>query len=158
ILAVLHGMKDFTPKPLPTRLREWQSAGGRLEIQNARLAQGETLANTSGTLALTQQGRLDGTLKVTAAGLERLIPAMGEGRGGPMLQRAAPALGAIERAVPGLAQRIAPQQPALQTGLLGLLGQPAEIEGKRGVTVAVRFTAGAAWFGPIPLGQVPPLF
>jgi hypothetical protein len=158
ILAVLHGMKDFAPKPLPARLREWQAAGGRLEIQNARLAQGETIANTSGTLALTQQGRLDGALKLTAAGLERLIPAMGEGRGGPLLQRAAPALGAIERAVPGLAQRIAPQQPSLQAGLLGLLGQPAEIEGKRGVTVPVRFTDGAAAFGPIPLGQVPPLF
>ena len=44
ILAVLHGMKDFAPKPLPVRLREWQAAGGRLEIQNARLAQGESLA------------------------------------------------------------------------------------------------------------------
>ena len=85
-----------------------------------------------------------------------LIPAMSEGR--PLLQRAAPALGAIERAVPGLAQRIAPQQPSLSAGLIGLLGQPAEIEGKRGVTVPVRFTDGAASFGPIPLGQVPPAF
>jgi hypothetical protein len=48
ILAVLHGMKDFAPKPLPVRLREWQAAGGRLEIQSARLAQGETLANATG--------------------------------------------------------------------------------------------------------------
>ena len=41
ILAVLHGIKDLAPKPMPARLREWQAAGGRLEIQNARLAQGE---------------------------------------------------------------------------------------------------------------------
>ena len=43
-MAVLHGMKDFAAKPLPIRLRDWQAAGGRLEIQSARLAQGETLA------------------------------------------------------------------------------------------------------------------
>jgi hypothetical protein len=159
ILAVLHGMKDLAPKTMPARLREWQAAGGRLEIQSARLAQGEALAKTSGMLALTQQGRVDGTLQVTAVGLERLIPAMGEGRGAPpALQRAAPALNAIERAVPGLAQRVAPQAQSLQAGLLALLGQPAEIEGKRGVSVPVRFTDGAASFGPIPIGQVPPLF
>jgi hypothetical protein len=162
ILSVLHGMKDLkelAPKPMSARLRDWQAAGGRLEIQSARLAQGETLANTKGMLALTQQGRLDGTLQLTAAGLERLLPAIAEGRGGPLsLQRTAPALGAIERAVPGLAQKIAPQAQTLQAGLLALLGQPAEIEGKRGVTVPVRFTDGAASFGPIPVGQVPPLF
>ena len=28
----------------------------------------------------------------------------------------------------------------------------------RGVTVPVRFTDGAASFGPIPIGQLPPLF
>jgi hypothetical protein len=159
LLAVLHGLKDFAPKPVATRLREWQASGGKLEIQNARLAQGDARANTVGMLALTQQGRLDGTLKLTAAGLERYLPTIGEGRSGAMsLERAAPALNAIERAVPGLGARIAPQQPNLQAGLLALLGQPDEIEGKRGVTVPVRFTDGQASFGPIPLGQVPPLF
>jgi hypothetical protein len=159
VLAVLHGVKDFAPKPLTARLREWQAAGGKLEIQSARLAQGDALANTSGMVGLTQQGRLDGALKLTAAGLERYLPTVGEGRAGPLsLDRAAPALNAIERAVPGLGARLAPQQPTLQAGLLALLGQPAEIEGKRGVTVPVRFTDGQASFGPIPLGQVPPLF
>lgn len=159
LLAVLHGLKDFSVKPLPVRLREWQASGGKLEIQNARLAQGDALANTTGTLGLTQQGRLDGALKVTAVGLERYLPTMGEGRGGALsLDRAAPALNAIERAVPGLGARLAPQQQNLQAGLLGLLGQPAEIEGRRGVAVPVRFTDGTASFGPIPLGQVPALF
>jgi hypothetical protein len=158
-LAVLHGLKDFAPKPLATRLREWQASGGKLEIQNVRLAQGDALANVSGMLGLTQQGRLDGSLKVAAAGLERYLPTMGDGRAGPLsLDRAAPALNAIERAVPGLGAKLAPQQPSLQAGLLGLLGQPVDIEGKRGVAVPVRFTDGTASFGPIPLGQVPALF
>ena len=159
VLAVLHGLKDFSPKPLNVRLREWQANGGKLEIQSARLAQGEARANTTGLIGLTQQGRLDGTLKLAAAGLERYLPTMGEGRGGAMsLQQAAPALNAIERAVPGLGAKIAPQQPNLQAGLLALLGQPIDIEGKHGVAVPVKFTDGQASFGPIPLGQVPALF
>ncbi len=160
ILAVLHGVKDLRPMTTPQRLREWQAAGGRLEIQSARLAQADALANATGTLALTQRGGLDGTLRVTAAGFEKYLPTIGGDRGPALgLDRVAPALGAIDRALPGLAQRIAPpKQQALQAGLLSLLGQPADIEGKRGVTLAVRFTDGAASLGPIPLGQVPPAF
>jgi len=160
VLAVLHGVKDFTPKPLSVRLREWQAAGGKLEIQNARVAQGETLANATGTLGLSQRGRLDGALQVATTGIERFMPSIGgEGRGAPLsLDRAGPALNAIDRAVPGLLARVAPQAQTLQTGLLGLLGKPVEIEGRRGVSIPVRFTDGAASLGPIPLGQIPPAF
>ena len=162
ILAVLHGMKDLRPKPLPVRLREWQAAGGRLEIQSARIAQGDTLGNATGMRALTQRGRLDGALRLNVAGLEKLLPAIsggGERKGAPMsLDRVAPALGAIDRAVPGLGARVAPQAQNLAAGLIGLLGQPVEVEGKRGVSVPVRFTDGAASLGPIPLGQIPPAF
>jgi len=163
VQAVLHGMKDLRPKPLPVRLREWQEAGGRLEIQNARVAQGETVGNATGTLALTQRGRLDGALRVNVAGFEKLLPAISGGiaerKGAPLgLDRAAPALNAIDRAVPGLGARLAPQAQSMAAGLLGLLGQPVEVEGKRGVSVPVKFTDGAASLGPIPLGQVPPAF
>ena len=86
-------------------------------------------------------------------------PIGGERKGAPLgLDRAAPALNAIDRAVPGLGARVAPQAQNLAAGLLGLLGQPVEVEGKRGVSVPVRFTDGAASLGPIPLGQVPPAF
>ena len=160
ILAVLHGMKDLAPKPLPVRLREWQAAGGRLEVQKARVAQGEALATATGTLALSQRGRLDGALQLNVAGLEKFLPALtGERKGAPLsLDRAAPALNAIDRAVPGLGARLAPQAQDFAAGLLGLLGPPADIEGKRGVTVPLRFTDGAASVGPIRLGQVPAAF
>jgi hypothetical protein len=162
ILAVLHGMKDLRPKPLPVRLREWQAAGGRVEIQNARVAQGDMLGNATGVLALTQRGGLDGSLRVNVAGLEKLLSTItggGERKGAPLgIDRVAPALNAIDRAVPGLGARVAPQAQNLAAGLLGLLGQPVEVEGKRGVSVPVRFTDGAASLGPIPLGQVPLAF
>jgi hypothetical protein len=157
ILAVLHGMKDFAVKPLATRLREWQAAGGRFEIQSARLAQGEALATATGTLGLTQAGWLDGTLRLNVAGLEKLLPAIAQQMGVTLSPDRA-ALNAIDRAIPGLGARVAPQAQNLATGLLGLVGQPVEIEGKRGVAVPVRFTNGAASFGPLPLGQVPAAF
>jgi hypothetical protein len=159
VLAVLHGMKDFVVKPLPVLLREWQGRGGRFEIQSARIAQGEALATATGTLALTQAGRLDGALQLNVAGLDKLLPAIAQQKGVALsLDRAAPALNAIDRAVPGLGARLAPQAQNLTAGLLGLLGKPVEVEGKRGVSVPMRFTDGAATFGPIPLGQVPAAF
>jgi len=159
ILAVLYGMKDLAVKPLPVRLREWQAAGGRFEIQSARIAQGEALATATGTLGLTQAGRLDGGLQLDVVGLEKLLPAIAQQKGVALsLDRAAPALNAIDRAVPGLGARLAPQTQNLAVGLLGLLGKPVEIEGKRGVSVPVRFSDGNASFGPIPLGQVPAAF
>jgi hypothetical protein len=161
VVAVLHGLKDLSPKPVPVRLREWQAAGGRLEVQSSRFAQGDAVATATGTLALSPRGRLDGTLKLTAAGAERFIPALaGDKRGGPLsLDRTAPALGAIERAVPGLGIRMAPaQQNQLATGLLALLGQQTTLEGKAAVAMPLKFTDGAATLGPVPLGQVPPLF
>jgi hypothetical protein len=161
IVAVLHGLKDLSPKSTPLRLREWQAAGGRVEIQSARLAQGDALANAIGTLALNPRGAIDGALTVTAAGAEKFIPALASGdKRAPMsLERAAPALDAIERAVPGLNVRIAPaQQTQLANGLLALLGQQTTLEGKPAVAMPLKFTDGAATLGPIPLGKVPPLF
>jgi len=159
ILAVLYGMKDFIVKPLPVLLREWQARGGRFEIQSARIAQGETLATAAGSVALSQAGRLDGTLQLNVAGLEKLLPAIAQQKGVTLsLDRAAPALNALDRAVPGLGARLAPQAQNVATGLLGLLGKPVEIEGKRGVSAPVRFSDGNASFGPIPLGQVPAAF
>ena len=129
-----------------------RQAGGKLEIQSARLAQAESLAHANGTLALTQGGRLDGALQLTVAGIERFLPAIGGEQGSSLnLSRVAPALNAIDRVVPGLAQRVPPQkQQTLQAGLLALLGQPAELEGKRAISVPVRFNDGAASVRPDP--------
>jgi hypothetical protein len=159
ILAVLYGMKGLAVKPLPVLLREWQATDGRFEIQSARIAQGDALATATGTLGLTQAGRLDGALQLNVVGLEKLLPAIAQQKGVSLsLERAAPALNAIDRVVPGLGARLAPQTQNLAVGLLGLLGKPIDVEGKRGVSVPVRFSDGAASFGPIPLGQVPAAF
>jgi hypothetical protein len=98
-------------------------------------------------------------MQLNVVGLEKLLPTIAQQKGVALsLDRAAPALNALDRAVPGLGARLAPQTQNLATGLLALLGKPVDVEGKRGVSVPVRFTDGTASFGPIPLGQVPAAF
>ena len=162
ITAMLRGLKDFSPKPWSTRLREIQAAGGRLEVTNARLQQGDTLTVANGELGLSPRGRLNGELRMTIANLEKLLSALGLDR--LISQQTTPggqlnsAFGALDRLAPGLGN-IARQNagPAVVAGL-GILGQPAELEGKRAVTLPLRFTDGVASLGPIPLGITPPLF
>jgi hypothetical protein len=162
ITAVLRGLKDFSAKPWPERFREIQAAGGRLELTSARLQQGDVLAVSSGGLGLTPSGRLDGELRMTVANFEKLLTTLGfdrfiskqTGSGGQLDS----AIGALDRLVPGLGN-VARQNaaPAAIAGL-SLLGQPAELEGKRALTMPLRFRDGIATLGPIPLGPTPPLF
>ena len=160
ITAVLRGLKDFSPKPWPARFRELQAAGGRIEITNARLQQGDTIALANGVLGISPRGRLDGQLRLTVANLEALLPALGLDRMAPQAQpnQMTSALGALDRLAPGLGN-IARQNagPALVAGL-AFLGQPTELEGKRAVMLPLRFSDGAVSLGPIPLGQMPPLY
>src|SRR5262249_8215906 len=80
----------------------------------------------------------------------------------------APALGNLDKQIPGLANsldRIAPGLGGIARGnaggvaaLVGVLGAQTELEGKKAVTLPVRFNDGRASVGPIPLGEVPALF
>ena len=132
ITAVLRGLNDFAPKPLPVRLKEWQAAGGRLEITNIRVKQGDAVAVAKGDLGLSVNGRVDGTIGLTLAGFDQVIQTV---------------LGSQGK----------------NTGLfavagLSLLGKPVDLEGKKAIAVPLRFTDGAVYFGPIPLGKTPPLY
>ncbi|MCZ7659973.1 MAG: DUF2125 domain-containing protein [Xanthobacteraceae bacterium] len=149
VTAVLYGLKTLAPKPMAVRLREWQAAGGRLEVKSARVRQGESVSAAAGTLALTARGGLDGALQLTAAGLEHLLPALGLDRlAGPMAL-----LGNLGRRPPG-----AGEAREANAGLLSLLGPRGEIDGRPAFTVPLRFSDGAVTLGPVPVGRVPPLF
>lgn len=41
---------------------------------------------------------------------------------------------------------------------IGMLGEPKELEGRRAVSLPLRFVNGAAFLGPIQVGQIAPLF
>ncbi|MDQ2083877.1 DUF2125 domain-containing protein [Xanthobacteraceae bacterium Astr-EGSB] len=156
ISAVLRGVDDLSPKPLAQRLREFQAAGGRLDIRQARVSQGEVVAVGQGTLRLTAAGRLDGELNLTVAGLDQLVTALGLDQ-------------AVARQTQGAANRLAPGlnlekllgsrgNAALAAAGVAMLGRPAELEGRKAVTLPLRFADGQVFFGPLMVGQMQPLF
>lgn len=173
VRAMVHGLKDFTPKPWPVRLRELQAAGGRIEIMQSRIQQGDLIAIGAGSLGLTTDGHLDGELHMTATGFEALIPALGiqqmleEGVPQSTLDKVAPGVktqdinnlfGALDRAIPGLGKAVRENANAGVTAGLAAIGQEATLEGKKARSFPLRFVDGAVFIGPLKIAQTPPLF
>jgi len=131
--TVVHGLKDLNPKPVAELLRQLAAAGGDLQVVRARIARGTMLIDATGTLRLSQEGRLDGRLEVTVAGIDFRL---------------------MERALPQLKANAGP----VGIGLLALLGQQTTLEGRPAVSMPLRFSEGAAFLGPLPLGRTPALF
>jgi hypothetical protein len=158
ITAVLRGLQDFAPKPWPARFREIQTAGGGIEITQARVQQGETIAVGSGTLSLNPSGRLEGQLRVTVAGVEAFLNSIGAQQmvqASPKMDKLA---GALDRLAPGLGDVARQQAGANISHGINLLGEQTALEGKRAVILPLRFTDGAVFLGPIPVGITPALF
>jgi hypothetical protein len=171
--TLLSGLKDFSPKPWPERFREIQAAGGRVEIVQSRIAQGDLIAVAAGTLGLTADGRLDGELQMTVAGIEKVIPALGiekmleEGVPQATLDRVAPGvntkdvsnlLGALDRAIPGLGKVVKQNANVGVAAGINALGNEAVLEGKKARAFPLRFVDGAVFLGPLKVAQIPPLF
>jgi hypothetical protein len=171
--ALLSGLKDFAPKPWPERFREIQAAGGHVEIVQSRIAQGDLIAIAAGTLGLSAQGRIDGELQMTVAGIEKVIPALGiekmldEGVPQATLDRVAPGvktqdinnlMGALDRAIPGLGKVVKQNANVGVAAGINALGKEAVLEGRKARTFPLRFVDGTVFLGPLKVGQVPPLY
>jgi hypothetical protein len=173
VRTLLTGLKDLSPKPWPERFRELQAVGGHVEIVQSRIAQGDLVAVGAGTLGLSAQGRLDGELQMTVAGIEKAIPALGiekmldEGVPQATLDRVAPGVktqdinklfGALDRAIPGLGKAIKQNATVGVAAGINALGKEAVLEGKKARAFPLRFVDGTVFLGPLKVGQVPPLF
>jgi hypothetical protein len=133
VSTVLHGLKDLKPKRISELLRELAQRGGDLQVVRARIERGTMLITASGTLRLNPQGRLDGGLEVTVAGIDFRF---------------------LERSLPQVKANAGP----VGIGLLALLGRQTELEGRPAVSMPLRFSDGATFLGPLPLGRSPSLF
>lgn len=173
VRARLTGLKDFAPKPWPERFREIAAAGGKVEIVQSRIQQGNMISVAAGTLSLNANGNLDGELQMTVTGLERIVPALGidkilqEGVPQATLDRVAPGVktqdlnnlfGALDKAIPGLGKVIKQNANVGVAATLNSIGSEATLEGKKARSFPLRFADGAVLFGPVKVGQVPPLF
>ena len=173
VRTMLSGLKDLAPKPWPERFREIQAAGGRVEIVQSRIQQGDLIAVAAGTLGLSAGGRLDGELQMTVAGIEKVIPALGiekmleEGVPQATLDRVAPGvktqdvnnlLGALDRAIPGLGRVVKQNANVGVAAGINALGKEAVLEGRKARAFPLRFVDGAVFFGPMKVAQTPPLY
>jgi len=173
VRTMLSGLKDFSPKPWPERFREIQAAGGRAEIVQSRIVQGDLIAVAAGTLGLNAGGHLEGELQMTVAGLEKVIPALGiekmleEGVPQSTLDRVAPGvksqdvtnlLGALDKAIPGFGRVVKQNANVGVAAGINSLGKEAVLEGKKARAFPLRFVDGAVFLGPLKVGQMPPLF
>ncbi|HEY9455807.1 MAG TPA: DUF2125 domain-containing protein [Bradyrhizobium sp.] len=171
--AKISGLKDFSPKPWPERFREIQAAGGNIEILRSRIQQGDLIAVAAGKLSLNANGRIDGELQMTVAGIEKVIPALGlekmleEGVPQATLDRVAPGVktqdlnnlfGALDRAIPGLGKVVKQNANVGVAAGINSLGKDAELEGRKARAFPLRFADGAVFLGPLKVAQVPPLF
>ncbi len=157
----LRGLRNLAPKPWPERFREIQAASGRIEVRNLRVKRDEWLLVGAGSLGLTPNGNLDGELRVTIAGLDKLFQSLGVdylARPGNNADRLNSALNALDRLMPGLGQ-VARQHAG--TGMaagVALLGEPAQLEDRPAVSLPLRVVDGAVYLGPVPVGRAPKLF
>jgi hypothetical protein len=173
VRTLLSGLKDFSPKPWPQRFREIQAAGGHVEIVQSRIQQGDLIAVATGSLGLSAQGRLDGELQMTVAGLEKVIAALGiekmldEGVPQATLDRVAPGvkssdvhnlLGALDRAIPGLGKVVKQNANLGVAAGINALGTEAVLEGKKARAFPLRFVDGAVFLGPLKVAQIPALY
>jgi hypothetical protein len=173
VRTILSGLKDFSPKPWPERFRELQAAGGHVEIVQSRIQQGDLVAVAAGSLGLTVNGRLDGELQMTVAGIEKVIPALGiekmleDGVPQATLDRVAPGVktqdvnnlfGALDRAIPGLGKVVKQNATVGVAAGINALGKEAVLEGKKARAFPLRFVDGQVFLGPLKVGQIPPLF
>ena len=169
----LTGLKDISPKPWPQRFRELQAAGGHVEIVQSRIQQGDLVAVSAGTLSLNANGRIEGELQMTVAGLEKIVPVLGidkmleEGVPQATLDRVAPGVktqdlnnlfGALDRAIPGLGKVVKQNANVGVAAGINSLGSEAVLEGKKARSFPLRFVEGNVLLGPLKVAQVPPLF
>ena len=156
--TVFRGLTDFSPKPWPERFREIAANKGRIEITEARAVQGETLAVGAGNLSIGDNGRLQGQLDLTVAGLEPFLKSINA----EQLVQASPSVdrlaSALDRLSPGLGQAAKQQVGANLSAGINMLGRKTTLEGRPAVSLPLRFDDGRMYLGPIPLGDSPTLF
>ena len=163
---MVRGLKDFTPKPWPVRLRELQAAGGRIEIMQSRIQQGDLIAIAAGSRSLTATGHLDGELQMTVTGFEKVIPALGIDKmldqdvPQGTLDKVAPGVktqdlnklfGALDRAITGLANAVRQNANFGIAAGINALGQQTPLQGKKARSFPFTFVDEPLFIGPLKI-------
>ncbi|HXN89544.1 MAG TPA: DUF2125 domain-containing protein [Methylocella sp.] len=161
--AVLRGAGDMTAKPLPARIREWQRNGGLVEMTSVEVNGSSASANAQGTIALSASGGIDGTLELSGEEYDRLFEAFtgNNPASGKSDQLAATKTdGSRQVATRSLRGGDVASEPlhARNPGIPTQSSPETKLPNKSRRLPAIRFVDGAAYFGSILLGRLPPFF
>lgn len=124
---------DLRPMPVAQRLKAWAAAGGVARLDRFTVTTPHVVASAKGELSLDPMGRLNGSVDLGFAGLNELVK---------QLDHAG----------------VVPPELSPVVGALAMVGKPATVEGRKGVTFAVGFKSGTLRLGGFPVGMVPPAF
>ncbi|MFG1295268.1 DUF2125 domain-containing protein [Xanthobacter variabilis] len=124
---------DLRPMPVAQRLRAWAAAGGVARLDRFAITTPQVVASAKGVLSLDPVGRLNGNLDLGFAGLNDLMKQLDQAG-------------------------VVPPELSPVVGALAMVGKPAEVEGRKGVTFAVTFKSGSLRLGGFPVGNLPPAF
>ena len=161
ITAVLRGLKDFAPKPWPVRFREMQAAAARIDITQARRAAGRDHRGRRRQLvAQRQRAAARASCASPSPGIEPFLTSDRRAADGAGLARHGQGRRRARSAdCPGSAMSRASRPASTNLSLgINLLGEQTTLEGKRAVTLPLRFDDGAMLLGPIRIGTAPALF
>ncbi len=153
----------MTPKPLPARIREWQRNGGLVEMTSVDIHGSSANAKAQGTIALSASGGIDGTLELSGEEYDRLFEAFtgnNPANGTSEQLMATKTDGSRQVATRSLRGGDTASEP-LHPGNPGIPAQSspgAKLPTKSRGLPAIRFVDGAAYFGSISLGRLPPFF
>ena len=119
----------------------------------------------SGGLTVTPEGLLEGQITMTVAGLDKLITLLGldqmltqylaQRGGGLTMDKIASGL---DRLLPGLGGAVRNNQSGIAAVGITMLGEPRDLEGRKAVSLPLRFADGIAYLGPLQIGRMSPLF
>jgi hypothetical protein len=163
ISATFHDVDNRTPQMFAARLRDWQSRGGRLEVAEARIQQGDALATGAGQIRLSDSGGVEGALRVNTAGLYQRVAQsyIRDGQSGAReRERLAQAvLGGPRTHTRSLGNTQLDQSADRDAGRSGeRQRQPLVPQPVGNLEISIRFMDGAVFLDSTGLGKIPPLF
>ena len=124
---------ELRPMPVEERLRLWQAAGGRVNVEVAKLSAGGGALSATGEIGLDPQKRPDGMINLSLVNAPALINAL-----------------TTAGLMPAMAANIAP--------LLMAAGMPTTLDGANASSFPFVFRNGRVALGILPLGKIGPLF
>ena len=157
--AIVRGLTDLSPKPWADRMREIQAAGGGIEIKSFRFTQANAIVVGAGTLGLSEEGKLNGVVRVAIVGIEQIVPQLGIDRMiGQGLDQLSGSGGTLDRLVPGLSETIRETANASVIENLKKMGEPTTIDNRPSILLPLRFVNGEIYLGMSRIGEAPALF